>query len=379
MHDDSLKQPFTTTYRIPLVICVCGYLGACIGIATHENQAEEKRAARGLLFPHPIHMEDGIACTDCHDFESEEPMALDHEMCGLCHEIPEEDPTQEACGFCHTTEDYSVAPKTPFLSAERRFDHMAHIRNEIECATCHENPDLAAYPEAPVMPFCMDCHAKQDIRASLDAQLASHDDSTAGNAQPGRSLNDCSVCHNELDVDTVPKFRDGVRIAHDAPGVWTRLHGREARFDPEYCATCHDAGRSEETSCVECHRVTKPASHTVSWNRKTHGLRASWDRQSCAVCHEEETCLQCHQFSEPASHRGSFGSPLNSHCVQCHFPAQQENCTVCHEAIDHRSARPSPHLRGVYPANCSLCHPGGVPTRAPHPLNGTARCIQCHN
>jgi mono/diheme cytochrome c family protein len=38
----------------------------------------------------------------------------------------------------------------------------------------------------------------------------------------------------------------------------------------------------------------------------------------------------------------------------------------------------SPHTLGIYPVNCSACHPGGEPTRAPHLTNNSVRCRSCH-
>jgi len=197
----------------------------------------------------------------------------------------------------------------------------------------------------------MDCHGKTDPK-----------------------MNACSFCHSELSKESVPKFRRGTRIAHDAPEVWELVHGREARADAAYCAMCHE----DEKDCVECHRREAPKSHTVTWRRRTHGLQANWDRQKCAACHEEDMCVRCHANTEPSSHRSGFGNPVNSHCVQCHFPQQDNGCTVCHETIEHRQARPSPHSRGVFPADCGRCHPGGLPHRAPHPMNNSARCVVCH-
>ena len=337
------------TGRQAIAGCLVLYLGACVALKAH--QAFQPSEERGLKFPHPIH-EEQVDCMTCHDFESGETRQFDHEFCGVCHEIPEDAPTEEACMLCHTRADYSVDPRKSVLAmTDVVFQHLPHVAQEIDCAVCHPNPDTQPLPNARLKPFCMDCHGKTSP-----------------------ALNECSVCHQELSLTTIPTMRDGVRIAHDAPAVWEQVHGRESRMDPMYCAQCHD----QETDCQHCHRVQEPSNHTPSWVRRTHGIQAMWDRQNCAVCHEEDSCLQCHQNNAPTNHRGRFGEPFNTHCVQCHFPAAQNNCTVCHEEISHQSARPSPHLLGIYPPNCARCHPGGVPTRAPHLLNSSVQCIVCH-
>lgn len=338
------------TLQLASGVAVIVYVAACVALNTRAPEAN--RADRGFRFPHDVHIADGTECSTCHDFLAESPMKLDHAFCALCHEVPEEQPTAEACGYCHTRPDNSVSPRAPFLLAELKFDHRPHVEKEVACSVCHADPDARPISAQPLKAFCMDCHGEQ---------------------QP--SLNDCPVCHRELNVDVVPKFRRGMRLAHDAPQVWEHAHGREARVDTAFCAQCH----AQEEDCEACHAVQKPMNHTVAWKRRTHGLHATWDRQSCAVCHEEDSCLKCHQNTQPDNHRGRFGAPVNTHCIQCHFPAQNTNCTVCHEEVRHRRALPSPHLFGVYPPDCARCHPGGLPTRAPHLTNSTVRCIVCHN
>ena len=201
------------------------------------------------------------------------------------------------------------------------------------------------------MAFCVDCHAK---------------------TRP--ELTECKVCHSEISKETKPQYRATAHIPHDAPQIWETVHGQQWRDDPAFCKKCHES----QTFCEDCHRKNAPSNHTISWRRKTHGLRAEWDRSKCAVCHEEDMCLRCHKHTEPSSHRAGWGEPGNRHCLSCHYPPQETNCTVCHESIDHRSAPRSPHDAGLYPPRCAVCHPGGVPYRAPHPINSTVRCVTCH-
>ena len=337
--------------KLAAAVAVCIFLGACVALRNQAPAAKD----RGIKFPHPIHVEQEIACTDCHDLSSEDTVMPGHDMCSVCHDINMDEPTEEMCGFCHTRDDFSFDP-LELLSDEVIWSHDPHIAAEVACETCHEDPEARIIPPpatnpSAVMTWCMDCHEAQNA-----------------------ALNDCAVCHSQLRVDVRPAFRGETRIAHDAPEVWEQIHGREARIDAQYCAICHDT----QDDCAACHNVTKPKSHTMSFVRKTHGLEATWDRAKCATCHEEDSCLKCHQNNEPSSHRGSFGSPLNTHCVQCHFE-DNNNCTVCHESIEHPSALPSPHVLGIYPQNCALCHPGGLPLQAPHVMNSSVSCIVCHN
>lgn len=333
------------------LVAVSLFAGGCI---SSEHDKTKKRD-RGVRFNHPLHTSEGMDCTDCHEMPAESgalPSMPSHELCVMCHDIPEE-PAEDksSCVLCHTRQDFSLAVLSPLLDNEKIFSHPAHVAAEVACATCHDEPDARAVVAQPLMEFCMDCHEQTRVE-----------------------LNACNVCHTTLSKTTRPSTRDGIRISHDVPDIWERIHGRESVVDPQFCAMCHGS----DAFCEECHRRNAPDNHTLSFRRKIHGLRATWDRNTCAVCHEEETCLKCHRNTKPSSHRARFERPTNGHCASCHFPPQQAGCTVCHEEIEHRSAIPSPHDFNIFPTNCAACHPGGIPTRAPHLLNSTARCTVCH-
>jgi hypothetical protein len=355
-------QRYRGQIRVAVVAGLVLYLGACV--AWQELKPGSKKQARGMIFEHGFHEAMELACTDCHDTSLEgESLIPTHDLCSLCHEISLEAPTQEACGLCHSDPEFKVIARELILSDEVIFSHTPHIVAEVDCATCHPNPNEGTLGAGPVMENCMDCHAQVNVAALTGPEAVEHAD-----------MNACEVCHTELSLETTPKFRSGERIPHDSPAVWALVHGRESLVDRQYCANCHE----EEAFCVDCHRTTPPDDHTATWRRSTHGLHATWDRATCAVCHEEDSCVKCHRDTEPRSHRGGFGSPRNNHCVQCHMPIEENNCAVCHESIEHRDAPTSPHNIGLFPANCTRCHPIGAPGRAPHVTNATARCADCH-
>lgn len=335
--------------RLLVVLILSTYVGACMTI----NMVINKDADRGIKFNHKQHFEAGLEdCSDCHSTDGERPSFPDHELCGVCHEIDIDNIDPEACGVCHSSEALEIKPYSPILKAELKFKHEFHMTEELNCAVCHADPDTAVLPNKKLKPFCVDCH-------STGAKM----------------LTECQTCHSEISKTTRPSYRGETRIAHDEPKIWEHMHGREARFDPQYCTNCHEL----ETYCDDCHRKNPPRTHTVSWRRKSHGLRATWDRDKCATCHEEDSCVRCHNNTQPSSHRQSnWDSFPQLHCVSCHYPAQRSNCTVCHESITHEKARPSIHRLGTYPRNCGRCHPGGRPHAAPHKLNSTVRCRECH-
>lgn len=330
---------------------------------------------RGILVNHELHTNEGLDCTDCHEVIGGERVGfVDHETCMLCHEIPEESATAPAqfmqdtsCTKCHIRADYSVAPDRQMITSEMKFDHEVHVNAEVDCATCHENPDKPMPKTGILMAQCMQCHEK--------AGHAFTGVAGSGLVAEAFKANACQVCHKELTKETIPTHRHGRRIAHDKAGVWKKAHGGEAMLDRAYCAQCHT---DEQDDCMKCHRVMKPDSHTVAWNRKIHGIQAQMNGQSCSVCHEEDSCVKCHKHTQPRSHRGSFTAPRNNHCVSCHVPAEND-CTVCHESIEHRSAIRTPHdAGGGYTGNCASCHPGGLAGAAPHHINSTLGCLACH-
>lgn len=330
-------------------IAVSVLLAACATLTTMKLAGRD----RGLRFSHATHEEAELACDDCHQLEDGKETIPGHDVCSLCHDIDTDNPTPEDCGVCHTRGDYAVEPWKPVLSNEINFSHLNHVEKaSIKCGVCHQNPDKRVLPKGPLMPWCMDCHKKENP-----------------------ALNECAVCHKEIRKDRIPAERHGARIAHDAPGIWEITHGNEYRYDPGYCRLCHD----DQSFCDSCHQEKPPRDHTIAWRRKPHGLKAAWDRDRCAVCHEEDMCWKCHQETEPASHRGGWGFPLNRHCANCHFPPQDAGCTTCHVRIEHREAKPSPHVFGVYPSRCAGCHPGGNPFLAPHHVNSTTTCAFCHH
>lgn len=345
-----------------LAACFTMLAGSCMTDKQPEVKVRQAAQDRGYKFDHALHIAGGMEdCTVCHDTSSESGAALSmpgHDLCSVCHEIPAsnttppEDPVERAkCSFCHTREDYTVTPWKSLLTEELKWQHAPHVQAEIACTTCHTNLDQRALPATPAKPFCMDCH--QQTRPELNA---------------------CSVCHSQLSMDAIPQFRSGERIAHDSPDIWLKVHGRESRISPTYCAMCHET----QNRCEDCHSVMPPENHTTSFKHRTHGMLSAWDRNTCSACHEEQFCVKCHKETQPVSHRAGWGEHRNTHCVNCHYPEQRSGCAVCHENIEHESAMASPHALGLFPSNCSECHPGGLPHQAPHLLNSTVHCAVCH-
>ncbi len=402
--------------RTAAAVLVCVTASACLTFLGWDDPDPDV-VERGIEFDHAFHADVGpVECSICHQETPEEDYDYGmpgHNICGVCHDIPPdalewrdvEEIDLAGCDECHTRPDYSVDPQERRISQEVIWSHEPHIAAELACQECHVDPDRPVrrpVPDVTLKDFCMNCHddmqpfpeaVRPFLRLDEEELIALLEDDDppeplrdedvqrlledVGMPPPPEMVDllDCSVCHTQLDKNVIPTEREGRPLPHDNDTVWRRMHGREYQVDPQFCNQCHVS----EEDCDSCHAKTAPDNHTLTWRRTTHGIRATWDRQNCAVCHEEDSCLKCHQSATPRSHRrAGWDSPLNRHCVSCHYPPERTSCTVCHETIEHRRAMRSPHTRGLYPANCSLCHPGGLPHQAPHLLNSTVHCTECH-
>jgi hypothetical protein len=357
------------------VVALYAVLTACASLTSFvRNIKPDPSPNRGVNARHEFHATQGLECADCHTPSEDLPMSIaSHDLCSVCHEIPEDSLTNSlaykdevSCKTCHTRKDFSILPRQQFVTAEIKFQHQVHLNAEVSCTECHDNPDKPMNPNNSPMAKCMDCHEKSGTTFASIAQSST----------PAHEFlsNKCSVCHRELNADTIPEFRHGQRIAHDNKQAWMHLHGQESYVDTQYCAQCH----VEQQDCTTCHQIMKPDSHTLAWNRRLHGTHAQWDSQSCAACHEEDSCIKCHQHTQPMSHSSNFFAPRNNHCTQCHFPPES-SCIVCHQNIEHPSAPRTPHdADGGFAGDCAQCHPGGRPGAVPHRNNLATNCLTCH-
>ncbi|MFH1263952.1 MAG: hypothetical protein V1495_10990 [Pseudomonadota bacterium] len=180
---------------------------------------------------------------------------------------------------------------------------------------------------------------------------------------------DCTECHTEgMSTKTKPP-------GHDV--LWMREHGRLIRrfglVNTNYCVICH----SSAYFCNDCHQQTTPQDHNQFFRIKGHGLQVGFNRTRCETCHHTDFCERCHSSTRPMTHTAGWGSPLNRHCVSCHYPLESvggQGCATCHRGSTSHALTPrlpanAKHGVGV---DCRTCH---TPLR--HTDNGTA-CEVCH-
>jgi hypothetical protein len=344
---------------------------------------------------HAAHLAKNMTCDMCHDPNETGKVTLPE--LGLCWDCHLEDPADWPEKFktyaeANRREDGSIRFVGLEYSADLKMDHAAHASAKVSCEECHGQPSEKAFGRAPLMELkrsCMGCHEQR--RASNDCATCheaireyqvppSHDESfvklhgrkvPAGWRRGEGGL--CALCHetpagcNECHTSRRP--------ASHLSAVFRLEHGREVDhglFRDSSCALCH-----EEESCVRCHQTEKPRSHTVSFERRLHGVVAGLDRESCRTCHQQESCDRCHRETRPLSHRGSWGRGRQTHCLGCHEPLTSNGCFACHKnTLGHRTATPMPP---GWPHNvatqCRECH-----MIVPHadPGGDGKECARCH-
>ncbi len=306
---------------------------------------------RGLSrpsFSHAFHVgEKKIECQDCHaDYETGDRAGMPVlDTCMPCHEGIDrtKPPPKGVQAFVQNGEP--VWSSFTLISEEVIFSHKVHHEKGVACDACHRGVGQSTGVSSRLrigMQECMDCHARS------------------------KAPNECSTCHRTIRKEVPPP---------DHRLNWPELHGQTVRGGAgarEQCSICH-----QEDQCATCHREVLPRSHTNFWRQRGHGVAVRIDRETCRTCHQVDFCERCHQEVAPRSHIGSFGAPMDRHCLGCHSPLQSgEECAVCHRATpSHLLAAPKPSWHS--PAmNCRQCH--GAGQSLPHVDNGD-NCNGCHH
>ena len=265
-----------------------------------------------LIFSHQKHIEDVEAsCTDCHaaaDTSTSPAHNLlpDMDTCYNCHDSDSE------CTLCHKDPDNAVVyPRiTDYIS---KFPHATHIKNKVECATCHKgvatSSDIFA-KHLPEMSTCVSCHSDvQEVDYCVSCHAANKDlkpidHKVAWRQEHGivsqTEKNDCKMCHTENQCLDCHQKDNLDRKVH--PLNFRNNHSLYAKGNMDNCYTCHE----ELSYCVSCHRqeFVMPRNHaSAGWSNPetggAHARIAKMDLDTCLSCHNdpagEPVCLQCHE------------------------------------------------------------------------------------
>lgn len=260
-----------------------------------------------------------------------------------------------------------------------RFFHDKHIKEEVDCVTCHERAEESVASSDVLVPVgfegeevCTNCH---DFQEGANAEPVSacttcHFDSYKPTFPAGAATYDSTKASNKPGTIRipVPNLKMNHKIHIDKGIECSRCHGtlesvqvatRENALPlMNTCLECHD-GKTAPSECRTCH-ITKPDGRMVNHFQagllqpagnfrndahddnylKNHGNTAKGEEAYCANCHEPKYCLECHNgvarpvkihpnnwvLSHPMSARRDSPS-----CSSCH--RAQSFCTDCHKRM----------------------------------------------
>ena len=219
-----------------------GVLAACLVLAAGRADGQE-RGAREWRFPHGIHLDRGLACTNCHAAAASSTSAEDRLL-----------PAAEMCAFCHSGQiaaEIDLAPLEARQPPARsyRFDHRLHLELGNAAARIAAAIDSGEYMgrAGGIRQFldsadsCAACHRGLHESAAV-----------TGDAHMPR-MADCIVCHSEIDNPfTCPDcHHEGVDLLPaDHTRTFIDLHSTgKLQLDKQTCLPCH--GRN--FACMGCH------------------------------------------------------------------------------------------------------------------------------
>lgn len=266
-------------------------------------------------------------CLFCHKPTIDRPR---HAECAACHSkngmhpILVADSKSEDCRGCHKLEEPPGQIATRY--ADIRFSHAAHLKQRIDCLTCHAPVTASTHAASIRLPRMLDCVPCHDTAHRVARQL---------------QLSNCASCHREHTSGALPTSHNrNVRPPTHNDGFRMR-HSAEAASPDANCYACHlnvAPNAAVTNRCVGCHQAMRPVSHTARWKDDIHGKYAALDRTTCATCHTADTCIRCHNQT-PRSHaplalfkNGGHATLalLNERsCLTCH--TFQDTCASCHK------------------------------------------------
>jgi hypothetical protein len=321
-----MKRLFQSLYTASLAAALALSLTAC-------KPDEGQQLVQGS-FPHQPHHENEISCDSCHEMQEQGITMPTLDTCTTCHDLTDEE-VFRGCNECHAKVNVQLGDEQltslvdhtelyqehlPENWYDVKYQHQRFLTAESDCLACHQGvtqTQLSSLENLPSMETAMDFHD-----------------------QMGYS-NECSVCHLELTVYTEPP-------SHDA--AWPQTHGRFMEFeDKESCLLCH-----QEETCYTCHDLEEPRDHTNLFRRKTHGLKASFDRSRCLVCHRNDECQACHLATADPIPAAPYHTP-DASCLTCHSPLAAQGPAP---RPPQRFFKPMPHrmMMGLDSDTCLECH-----------------------
>jgi hypothetical protein len=126
-----------------------------------------------IAFTHKVHLANGMECANCHTNVEKGAIAgiPDIRLCMTCHQVVATDKPEikKMAALFASGQDIQwqrVYNYSPTLHV--KFNHAPHIRNGVECATCHGDMRQQTQAVRAVninMGFCINCHKSRKVSA----------------------------------------------------------------------------------------------------------------------------------------------------------------------------------------------------------------------
>lgn len=162
--------------RLLAVVCAAALVATGVG-----PSALPPAVVQPIRFDHQKHVDEGMACTDCHSRAASAAKA-GHPLiktCALCHQEAKGESAEES----KLREFIAAGRQVPWVRVNKLaghvyFSHEAHVTwGGMECAECHgdmksrNEPTVASQIDHLDMRACMECHEQRG------------------------AMNDCITCH----------------------------------------------------------------------------------------------------------------------------------------------------------------------------------------
>lgn len=141
------------------------------GAAVNDFLWKEGSPVQPIEFPHDIHIAKGLTCTEaCHESVTKGPVAglPSVNTCLTCHSVIATDKERIKTITAMSEKGLDLAWQRVYKFAEPahvKFNHAPHIRNGVECSTCHGDIAHQTVAQRNVtlgMGFCVSCHREKN-------------------------------------------------------------------------------------------------------------------------------------------------------------------------------------------------------------------------
>ena len=316
--------------------------------------------------------------------------------------------------------------------------------NGADCLTCHTAAlnssgvrswlNVTNFNHSPMPVSCISCHESKrprNISPHSTGQLGEKQDCVSCHSFPNWKpasfnhvvpLTSCIECHrtNTKDDRPLPKASHPSAVYNQIDCIQCHTNSNNSKKWADVIFN-HRTHTPAPTSCMNCHEIIRPLSHTLSPRisgmdkadcKSCHTSSADW-KQVAAFDHENmkpTSCIGCHSTSTPANQTGHpsiIGNYNKIDCFQCHtydkstsarswskitfnyssHSPTPTSCLECHKNVNNSMPISGTHLSGSRSSNdCATCHKFDSIklwtnfSGFNHIVIGTGeRCDSCHN